>query len=271
MKSLLDNIFLNKNKPLFLIAGPCVIESKKMCLEHAAALKEICQRQGIFFIFKSSYDKANRTSQKSFRGPGIKSGLSILKTVKREISVPICSDVHQLNEIKIAKDILDLIQIPALLCRQTDLILAAARTQKPINVKKGQFLSPNDMFNVVEKIINCGNKRIIITERGTCFGYNNLVSDMRSIPIMKKFGFPIVFDATHSVQLPGAGKDKSHGERQFVETLALCAIAAGSNGLFLEVHKDPDSALCDGPNMIDFKKLEDLLIKVKKIHAVINE
>ena len=250
MKALLSNIYSNKikGKKLFLISGPCVIESEKMALDHAAVLRDICRKLNISLIFKSSFDKANRTSLNSFRGPGVKKGLAILRKIRQQIGIPVTSDVHRIEEIAQAKTVLDIIQIPALLSRQTDLIVAAARTKKIVNVKKGQFMAPQDMEHVVKKIKECGNEKIIITERGTSFGYHNLVSDMRSIPILKKNGFPVVFDGTHSVQLPGAGKGKSSGEKEFASVLSLAAVAAGVQGLFLEVHKSPNKALCDGPN-----------------------
>ncbi len=256
-------------RQLVLIAGPCVIESAKSALEHAAMLKELCKKLKIPFIFKSSYDKANRTSIFSYRGPGIKDGLRILERVRKELNVPVTSDIHLPEEAAAAKDILDMIQIPALLARQTDLLVAAAKTNKPVNVKKGQFMAPEDMKNAVAKIEDMKNRKIILTERGSCFGYHNLVNDMRSIPIMKKIGYPVVFDATHSVQLPSAGEGKSAGEAQFIETLALAAVASGCDGLFLEVHKKPQAALCDGPNMINFSALEGLLKKAKKIKEII--
>jgi len=263
--------FKNKSaKGLFLIAGPCVIESEKMCQEHALMLKGISNKLGIPFIFKASYDKANRTSLRSFRGPGLVKGLSILEKVKKKLHIQVASDVHSVQEIRQAKRVLDVIQIPALLSRQTDLIVAAAKTQKIINVKKGQFMAPQDVQHVIDKIAASGNRKILLTERGTCFGYHNLVNDMRSVPIMKKFGYPVIFDATHSVQLPSAGKGRSSGERVFVETLALSAVAAGCDGLFLEVHKNPKQALCDGANMIDFISLESLLKKAKQIRQIIN-
>lgn len=261
---------INKKYPFFLIAGPCVIESESMALEHAALLKDICVKLQIPFVFKSSYDKANRTSEESFRGLGIKAGLQILKKVKVQIKVPIITDVHNVEEVNQAKQVIDIIQIPALLSRQTDILVAAAKSKKIVNVKKGQFMAPLDMENAISKIASSGNSKIIITERGTCFGYNNLVSDMRSMPIMRQFGYPIVFDATHSVQLPGAGKGKSLGQREFVETLAVSAIAAGANALFLEVHLNPDKAKCDGQNMLAIKNLERLLIKAKKIWEIVN-
>jgi 2-dehydro-3-deoxyphosphooctonate aldolase (KDO 8-P synthase) len=261
---------INRKHPFFLIAGPCVIESESMALDHAALLKDICIKLQIPFVFKSSYDKANRTSVESFRGPGIKAGLQILKKVKTQIKVPIITDIHDAAEVAQVKQVIDIIQIPALLCRQTDILVAAAKSKKIVNVKKGQFMAPLDMENAINKIVNNGNNKIIITERGTCFGYNNLVTDMRSMPIMRQFGYPIVFDATHSVQLPGAGKGKSLGQREFVETLAFSAIAAGANALFLEVHLNPDKAKCDGPNMIAINNLERLLIKAKQIWEIIN-
>ena len=260
----------NKNNKLFLICGPCVIESEKMALEHAAILKDICGKLNIFFIFKSSFDKANRTSIKSFRGPGIKKGLLILDKIKRQTGVPVTSDVHNVSDVTLAKTVLDIIQIPALLSRQTDLIVAAAKSKKTVNVKKGQFMAPDDMRNVIKKIEASGNKKVIITERGTTFGYHNLISDMRSIAIMNKFGYPVVFDATHSVQLPSAADGKSSGEKEFAPVLALAAVASGAHGLFLEVHKSPKGALCDGPNMLTFSELESLLEKAIKIQEIIN-
>jgi len=260
----------DKQENLFVICGPCVIESEKTAISHARALKKICQKLKVLFIFKASFDKANRTSGNSFRGPGIKKGLKILGKIKKDLNIPVTSDIHQIEEISLAADVLDLIQIPALLSRQTDLIQAAAKTKKPINVKKGQFMAPEDVKGVVEKIEAVGNKKIIITERGTTFGYHNLVSDMRAIPIMKRFGYPVVFDATHSVQLPSAAGGKSGGEREFAGTLALSAVAAGVDGLFLEVHQNPDKALCDGPNMITPKELHSLLAKAKKIGEIVS-
>ena len=275
MNSFIDNFlaafaeFKIEKQSFFLIGGPCVIESEKMCLETASKIKEICNSLGIPFIFKASFDKANRTSIKAYRGPGIKEGLRILKTVKQKLNIPIISDVHSAAEAQSAGKILDIIQIPALLSRQTDLIVAAGKTKKIVNVKKGQFMAPLDMGNVVKKIESTGNKKIILTERGVSFGYNNLVSDMRAIPLLKTFGYPVVFDGTHSVQLPSAGKGKSDGERQFVEPLSLAAVAAGCSGLFLEIHPTPSIALCDGPNMIDLPQLEKLLTKSKKIREIV--
>jgi len=266
----IGNIKVGKNNPLFLIAGPCVIESEKSLMHHAKRIKEVADDVGIPFIFKSSYDKANRTSIKSYRGPGVKEGLKLLSKVKKEFNIPVLSDVHTQEEVELVKDILDVIQIPALLSRQTDLIVEAAKTKKPINIKKGQFLSPYDMEYVIDKITSYGNHNILITERGAVFGYNNLVSDLRSIPIMKKFGYPVIFDASHSVQMPGGFGDKSAGEREFIPYLAKAAVAAGCDGIFIEVHTEPDKALCDGPNMLKLKDLKGLLVQLKEINQVVN-
>jgi 2-dehydro-3-deoxyphosphooctonate aldolase (KDO 8-P synthase) len=250
---------------LSLIAGPCVIESEKLCLQVAASLKKTCDRLGIFFVFKASYDKANRTSGKSFRGPGVKEGLRTLAKVREEFGVPILTDVHAETQVAAAAEVADILQIPAFLCRQTDLIDAAARTGRIVNLKKGQFLSPQEMGQVVGKAESAGAKKLLVTERGTTFGYNNLVADMRSIPIMRRFGFPVIFDATHSVQLPGGGGDKSSGQREFAPVLAGCAIAAGANGIFVETHPQPERALSDGPNMIPLKQMPVLLEHLLKI------
>jgi len=254
-------IWKNLNLPgqLFLIAGPCVIEDEKLCLEVAASLKAVCKANGIFYVFKASFDKANRTSAKSFRGPGLEDGLKILARVRAEFEVPLLTDVHNEVQARAAAQVVDVLQIPAFLCRQTDLIEAAVGTGKIVNLKKGQFLSPAEMGHVAEKAKRTGAKRLLLTERGTTFGYNNLVADMRSIPIMKRFGCPVVFDATHSVQLPGGGGDKSGGQREFAPVLARAALAAGANGLFIETHPRPDKALSDGPNMIPLKEMAALL------------
>jgi 2-dehydro-3-deoxyphosphooctonate aldolase (KDO 8-P synthase) len=256
-------------KRLLLIAGPCVIESEKLCLRVAAALKTICQRQGIHFVFKASYDKANRSSGKSFRGPGMAAGLAVLARVRATLDVPILTDVHSESQATEAAAVADILQIPAFLCRQTDLIHAAVRTGKIVNIKKGQFLSPQEMAQVVKKATTSGGRKILLTERGTTFGYNNLVADMRSIPILKQSGFPVVFDATHSVQLPGAGGDRSSGQREFAPVLARCALAAGADGLFIETHPDPDKALSDGPNMIPLEQMPKLLAGFVKIFAAV--
>lgn len=265
----IDKVKIGGDNPLVLIAGPCAIESRENCFETAGRIKEICQQNGIPFIFKSSYDKANRSSIDSYRGPGIKEGLKILSEIKQRFGIPILSDVHSTDEIDDAKEVLDVIQIPALLCRQTDLVLAAGKTGKVVNVKKGQFLAPQDVLNIIKKIESVNNKNILLTERGTSFGYHNLVNDLRALSIMRKFGYPVVYDATHSVQLPGGEGKSSGGEREFVSGLARAAVAMGCDGLFLEVHPEPDKALCDGPNMIDFAELERLLPVVKEIDGII--
>lgn len=246
---------IGNNSPLFFIAGPCVIEDEVMVLEVASELKSLSREHNVTIIFKASYDKANRTSVSSFRGPGIEEGMRILEKVKAETGLSLLSDIHHPEETAKVKDILDIIQIPAFLCRQTDLIIKAASTGKAINVKKGQFLSPWDMKNVVEKIESTGNKDIILTERGTMFGYNNLVVDMRAIPVMKSFGYPVVFDATHSVQLPGGLGNASGGRREFIPTLSRAAVAAGCNGIFMEVHPDPSKALSDRETQMPLKEV----------------
>jgi 2-dehydro-3-deoxyphosphooctonate aldolase (KDO 8-P synthase) len=256
---------LNSPRRLFLIAGPCVIENEKLCLQTAASLKKTCASLGIFYAFKASFDKANRTSAKSFRGPGIENGLKILGKVRAEFDLPILTDVHNEAQVSAAAEVVDILQIPAFLCRQTDLIEAAVATGKIVNLKKGQFLSPKEMGQVAEKAKRAGAKKILLTERGTTFGYNNLVADMRSIPIMKQFGFPVVFDATHSVQLPGGGGDKSSGQREFAPVLSRCALAAGADGIFLETHPQPDKALSDGPNMIPLAEMPALLKSLLKV------
>ena len=263
------NINIGGSNPLVLIAGPCVIESETNCLETAKKIKEITVKLDIPFIFKSSFDKANRLSLESYRGPGLKKGLDILKKVKEKLKVPVLSDVHCQKEIEEAKKVLDIIQIPAFLCRQTDIVVGVARTGKVINIKKGKFLAPWDILPIIKKIESTGNKKIIITERGFCFGYNNLVSDLRSLEIMRRFGYPVIYDATHSIQLPGGKGTSSSGQREFVAGLSRAAVAFGCDGLFLEVHTNPDKALCDGPNMISLLELEKLLKQVKKIEAAL--
>lgn len=266
----IGNTQIQKNE-LFLIAGPCVIESEEIVFETAFALKEISQNLKIPFIFKSSYDKANRSSIKSYRGPGIKKGLEILNKVKKEFDIPVLSDVHSVEEVQIAKDFLDIIQVPAFLCRQTDIIVEAAKTGKPVNVKKGQFLAPWDVKNIIEKIKSAGNEKIIITERGTSFGYNNLVVDFRSFPIIRSMGVPVVFDATHSVQLPGGAGTCSSGQREFIPYLSRAAVACGIDGLFFEVHPEPEKALCDGSNMIPLKDFRELLLTLLEIHNTVKK
>ena len=244
---------------LFLIAGPCVLEEVQMVLETAHALKEISTRVGMPLIFKSSFDKANRTSIKSFRGPGIERGLRLLAAVREEARLPVLTDIHEAAQAAVVGKVADVIQIPAFLCRQTDLLLAAGETGKVVNIKKGQFLAPWDMESAVAKVRETGNNQVLITERGTCFGYNNLVSDMRSIAIMQRWGCPVVFDGTHSVQLPGGRGETSGGERGLVGVLVRAAVASGADGLFLEVHPDPTKALCDGPTMLALNEVEGLL------------
>jgi 2-dehydro-3-deoxyphosphooctonate aldolase (KDO 8-P synthase) len=244
--------------PLFLVAGPCVIESGEHALGLARSLKALADRLRVPFIFKASYDKANRSSLSSFRGPGLRQGLEVLKAVKAELGVPVLSDVHEVSQVSKAAEVLDVIQIPAFLCRQTDLILEAAGTGKPLNLKKGQFVAPQDMRHAVDKALSKGNDRIILTERGSSFGYNNLVVDMRSIPIMKAWGFPVVLDATHSVQRPGAQGATSGGDAEFIPTLARAGVAAGVDGVFLEVHDNPPLALSDGANSLKLDDLEPL-------------
>ncbi len=246
-----------------------MVESEDITLSVADFLRETEELLGIPVIFKASYDKANRTSVDSFRGPGIDRGLEILRKVKEKVGLPLLSDVHSVGETEKAASVLDMIQIPAFLCRQTDLLLAAGRTGLAVNIKKGQFLAPWDIQGAVAKVLSTGNRRILLTERGTSFGYNNLIVDIRSIAVMKTFGFPVVFDATHSVQLPGGLGSSSGGQREFVEHLSRAAVAAGADGLFLEVHPDPDSALCDGPNSLSLDQVRPLLTLLKEIHRLV--
>jgi 2-dehydro-3-deoxyphosphooctonate aldolase (KDO 8-P synthase) len=251
--------------PIVLIAGPCVIESEAAILRHAKALQAIAKKSGIPFIFKSSYDKANRTSIHSYRGPGLKRGLGILKKIKDLLNVPVLSDVHCKEEVKEAAGVLDIIQIPAFLSRQTDLILASARTGRVINIKKGQFLAPWDMAQIVKKVESTGNRKIVLTERGVSFGYNNLVSDFRSLLIMKELGYPVIYDATHSVQIPAGKGDRSGGDRKFIPYLSMAAVTCGADAIFLEVHENPDKALSDGPNMVKLSELENMLSRIKRV------
>jgi 2-dehydro-3-deoxyphosphooctonate aldolase (KDO 8-P synthase) len=260
------------DQPIFLIAGPCVIESKQLALDTAGMLKEICAELGVPFIYKSSYDKANRSSGKSFRGPGVDEGLKILAEVKRQIGVPVLTDVHEAGEIDAAAAVVDVLQTPAFLCRQTDFINAVASAGKPVNIKKGQFLAPGDMKNVVAKAREASGKdNILVCERGVSFGYNNLVSDMRSLAIMRETGCPVVFDATHSVQLPGGQGTVSGGQREFVPVLARAAVASGVSGLFMETHPDPDKALSDGPNAWPLAKMRQLLMTLKELDRVVKK
>jgi len=260
---------IGQGRPLAVIAGPCVIESRESALRHASFLKEVADRVGLSFIYKSSYDKANRTSLASYRGPGIEKGLEILAEVKKRIGVPVLTDIHEKEQVAPAGEVVDILQIPAFLCRQTDFVLAVARSGKAVNIKKGQFLAPWDMRNVVEKIVSTGNDQIMVTERGVCFGYNNLVSDMRSLVVMQELGYPVVLDATHSLQLPGGLGKASGGERRFIPALARAGVAVGIDALFMEVHEDPDRALSDGPNSLPLKDVEELLKVVKEIDSIV--
>ncbi len=263
----IGNIVMGRGRPMVLIAGPCVLEDLETARTTAVYLQEVSKKLRLPFIFKASYDKANRTAVDAFRGPGIENGLEVLSRLKSDLGIPVLSDVHSPEEVHHAAQVLDVVQIPAFLCRQTDLLLAAAATQKPINVKKGQFLAPWDVPNIINKITSVGNHRILLTERGTMFGYNNLVVDFRGIQIMQQTGFPVVFDATHSVQLPGGAGESSGGQREFVPLLARAAMAAGADALFIEVHADPDKALCDGPNSLKLSQVEPLLKQLKAIKA----
>jgi 2-dehydro-3-deoxyphosphooctonate aldolase (KDO 8-P synthase) len=261
--------------PLVLIGGPCAIEDEKHALMTAERLAKIASDRRVSFIYKSSYDKANRSSINSYRGPGLRDGLRILRKVRDTLGLPVLSDVHQVSEVAPAAEVLDVLQIPAFLCRQTDLILAVAKTGKPVNVKKGQFVAPGDMKNVVDKILSVGNRSILLTERGASFGYHNLVVDLRGLAIMRAFGFPVVFDATHSVQLPGGAGDRSGGERQYVPALARAAVAFGIDALFMEMHEDPDRTLpdgrplSDGPNMLRIDDLPRLLQQLQAIESAV--
>ena len=254
---------------LFLMAGPCVLEDMERCLYIGRGIKEICDKLKIHYVFKASFDKANRSSYHSFRGPGIDEGLKMLARIKAELNVPIVTDIHESCQAKAAAEVADVLQIPAFLCRQTDLLHAAAQTGRVVNVKKGQFLSPNDMRNVVDKLNASGTDKILLTERGASFGYNNLIVDMRSFPIMRSFGYPVIFDGTHSVQLPGGAGTTSSGNREYVEYLVRAAAGAGIDGLFLEVHDNPAEALSDGPNMVYLDSLEKLLKDTLAIDAVV--
>ncbi len=265
-----NSIRIGRPEPFVLISGPCVIENEQTTFDIAEQLKKMTARLNVPFIFKASYDKANRTSIDSFRGPGIKKGLEILTSIRKELGVPVISDVHQVSEVEKAAQALDIIQIPAFLCRQTDLIVEAAKTGKPVNIKKGQFLAPWDMKNVVNKILSTGNSKIVLTDRGASFGYNNLVTDFRCIQIMHETtGCPVIYDATHSVQLPGGAGTASSGQREFVPLLARAAIAAGVDGLFIETHRNPEMALSDGPNSMRLEDLEELLKQLKAIEGAL--
>jgi 2-dehydro-3-deoxyphosphooctonate aldolase (KDO 8-P synthase) len=260
---------LSSPRRFTLIAGPCVIESEALCLRVARTLARTCARLGVTCVFKASYDKANRTSGKSFRGPGLDDGLKVLARVRREVGVPVLTDVHTESQALAAGEVVDILQIPAFLCRQTDLIQAAVCTGRIVNLKKGQFLSPAEMLQVVKKAVDAGATRLLLTERGTTFGYHNLVTDMRALPILRQSGFPVIFDATHSVQLPGGGGDRSAGQREFAPVLARAAVAAGATGVFIETHPQPDKALSDGPNMIPLAELPKVLKSLLKVKAAV--
>jgi len=263
------DISIGGGSPLVLIAGPCVIESGESAIEHAKGIKEVADKLGIPFIFKASYDKANRSSVSSFRGPGLEEGLKVLEKIRGDMGVKVLSDVHCVKEIEAAGEVLDVIQVPAFLCRQTDLLVKAAKTGKCVNVKKGQFMSPGEMSNVVTKIESAGGKNILLTERGTTFGYNMLVNDFRAIIIMGQTGYPVVYDATHSVQMPAGKGTSSGGEVEYVLPLSKAAVAIGCDALFVEVHKEPEKALSDGSNMLKLSDLEDYLKEVKKIEEAV--
>ena len=260
---------LKARQRLILIAGPCVIESQGLCGQVVEALKPICERLGITYVFKASFDKANRTSSRSCRGPGLEAGLAVLAQVRRDYEVPVLTDVHTERQAELAGQVVDILQIPAFLCRQTDLIQAAVRTGKVVNLKKGQFLSPAEMGQVVGKATAAGGRRLLLTERGTTFGYHNLVADMRAIPLMRRLGFPVIFDATHSVQLPGGGGDRSLGQGELAPVLARSAVAAGADGVCIETHPNPARALSDGPNMIRLKWMERVLADVVRVYEAV--
>ncbi len=266
----MDTMRVGSGNPLVIIAGPCVIESEETTFASAAGLKAACTAAGMPLMFKSSFDKANRSSLESFRGPGIEKGLRVLSDVKARFGIPVLSDIHSVEEVKPAAEVLDVLQIPAFLCRQTDLILAASNTGKTVNIKKGQFLAPWDMKNIIDKFTSTGNRNLFITERGSSFGYNNLVVDFRALPIMRAYGFPVIFDVTHSLQLPGGKGTCSGGQSEFAGPLARAAVAAGVDGLFMEVHPEPSQALCDGPNMLRLDTIPELLHLLKALHDLVS-
>jgi len=260
---------VGEGHPLVLIAGPCVLENEREAVEIAVFLKELTAQLDIPFVFKASFYKANRSSKDSFKGPGLTKGLSILGRIREDLNVPVISDVHRFEEIDEASRILDIVQVPAFLCRQTDFVMEIARRARIVNVKKGQFLAPWDVSNVLQKVISTGNENVMLTERGASFGYNNLVADMRSLPIMRQMGYPVVFDATHSVQLPGGAGNRSGGDRDMAVYLARAAVATGVDGIFIEVHPNPECALCDGPNSLYLDSLPGLLTSLKKIDEIV--
>jgi 2-dehydro-3-deoxyphosphooctonate aldolase (KDO 8-P synthase) len=267
----IEGISVGGSNGFLLVAGPCVIENRDTTLRIAQRLKTISETLEIPLIFKTSYDKANRTSVGSFRGPGLREGLGVLRLVKEETGLPVLSDIHTIDEVKEASQVLDVVQIPAFLCRQTDLVLEIARTMKPVNVKKGQFLAPWDMKNVIEKVVSTGNHDLMVTERGACFGYNNLVTDFRALSIMRGYGYPVIFDATHSVQLPGGMGQASGGQAEFVAPLSRAAIAVGVDGIFMEVHENPSEALCDGQNTLSLDDLPSLLKQLKTVESALRK
>ena len=270
MKVKLNNFEIGKDK-LTILAGPCAAESMDILRKTAEGLKSVCDELDINYVFKSSFDKANRSSINSYRGPGLENGLVMLAKIKEEFELPIVTDIHLPEQAAVVAEVADIIQIPAFLCRQTDLLVAAAKTGKIVNIKKGQFLAPQQMKSLIKKVEESGNKNIMVTDRGVTFGYNNLVVDFRAIPIMKEFGYPVVFDATHSVQMPGSNGDSTGGDRRFVPTLAKAAMAAGADVLFFEIHPNPDCALCDGPNMLALKDAEKVFKKCKAIFEIVRE
>ena len=265
------NIEISNNNKIFIIAGPCQLETEQHAMDMAGKIKEITKKFNLGFVYKTSFDKANRTSLKGQRGAGLEASLPVFDKIKKELDIPILTDIHNAEQCSLLKDHVDILQIPAFLCRQTDLLVAAAKTNKIINVKKGQFLAPWDMVNVTKKISDSGNEKILVTERGASFGYNTLVSDMRSLPIMAKNGYPVVFDATHSVQQPGGLGEKSGGQREFVEYLSRAAVAVGVAAVFLETHQDPDNAPSDGPNMVPLNKLENLINQLVEIDYLVKK
>lgn len=265
----IKNVLVGGRQPLFLIAGPCVIESGTHCYHLAQELKSVCERAGVPLIFKASYDKANRTSVDAFRGPGMGEGLRVLKSIRESLGLPVLTDVHEVSQVGPVAEVADCLQIPAFLCRQTDLLMEAGRSGRPVNIKKGQFLSPWDMRNAVNKIQSAQCQDILLTERGTSFGYNNLVVDMRSFPVMRELGYPVVFDVTHSLQLPGGQGTASGGQSQYIEILARAGVAAGVEGVFMEVHDNPAMALSDGPNALPLERLESLLLELRRVDGAV--
>ncbi|MBX3072379.1 3-deoxy-8-phosphooctulonate synthase [Candidatus Obscuribacterales bacterium] len=265
----IGSLEVGRDKPFFIIAGPCVMESWDIIYKTAQKLQDLSKKHNFSLVFKSSFDKANRTSIDSYRGPGLDEGLSMMKEIKSKTGLPVLTDVHEAAQCAKAGEVIDVLQIPAFLCRQTDLLIAAAETGKCVNIKKGQFVAPDDMKNAVKKCFDSGNKNVFLTERGTTFGYNNLVVDMRAIPMMQSHGVPVIFDATHSVQLPGGGGTVSHGLRQYVPHLARAAVAAGCDGVFMEVHPNPDEAKSDGPNQVPLSQVEELIEQLLKVHELV--